>query len=137
MARTTPSSWPAAPWSWAAAGAMAGLALALLLFAPAHWLAGAVTSASAGHLVLNDPRGTVWSGSAQLMLTGGAGSRDAVALPGRLDWRLRPAWSGLRAEVVAGCCTTQPLALLATPRWGGGQLVLADGSSQWPAALLA
>jgi len=116
---------------------MAGLALALVLFAPAHWLADAVARASAGHLVLNDPRGTVWNGSAQLMLTGGAGSRDAAALPGRLDWRLRPAWNGLRAEVAADCCATQPLALLVAPRWGGGQLQVADASSQWPAALLA
>ena len=137
MARTLPSSWPAAPWAWGVAGGVAGFALALLLFAPAHWLADAVARASTGHLILNDPRGTVWNGSAQLMLTGGAGSRDAAALPGRLDWRLRPDWNGLRAEVLADCCTTQALALLAAPRWGGAQLRVADATSQWPAALLA
>ncbi|RYF38389.1 MAG: type II secretion system protein N [Comamonadaceae bacterium] len=136
MARN-PSSWPAAPWAWAAGGSLAGLVLAMVLFAPAHWLANAMARASAGHLVLGDARGTVWNGSAQLMLTGGANSRDAAALPGRLAWRLRPAWNGLQAQVAAECCTRQPLALRVTPRWGGALLAVSDGSSQWPAALLA
>ena len=92
---------------------------------------------SAGRVVLDDPRGTVWDGSARVLLTGGAGSNDVAALPGRLDWRIRPAWAGLRAELQAGCCTLGPLTMLGRPRWGGGMLLLGDQRSQWPAAVLA
>lgn len=137
MARTPSTFRSAAPWNWAFAGALAGLLAAGLLFAPAHWLAGAVQRASAGRLLLDEPRGTVWNGSARLLLTGGTGSKDAAALPTRLAWRLRPAWGGVRAEFTTPCCTPQPLALRVRMRWGGVAIVVADGRSQWPAALLA
>ena len=115
-----------------------GCCCAVLLFAPARWLTGAIERASDGRILLSEPRGTVWNGSAQLLLAGGAGSTDAVALPSRLDWRLRPRWDGLVGRNWArACCTTQPLALRVRPRWGGAQVTLADGRSQWPAALLA
>lgn len=138
MARLTPlSPTPSPPWGWAAAGALAGLAVALLLFAPARWLAAAVQQISSGHLMLAQPRGTLWNGSAQLLLAGGTGSRDVAALPGRMAWQLRPAWGSWTALLEAPCCTAQPLQLQATPRWGGVQLALADGQSHWPAAVLA
>jgi general secretion pathway protein N len=70
-------------------------------------------------------------------LAGGAGSTDAVALPTRVDWRLRPRWDGLSAELATACCAAQPLALRVQPRWGGARVTVADGQSQWPAALLA
>lgn len=111
--------------------------MALALAAPARWLAQAVARASAGQLLLNEPRGTVWNGSAQLVLTGGQGSQDIAALPTRIDWQLRPAWTGLRADLSSACCTPQPLRLHYELRWGGGLLTIEDGSSQWPAALLA
>ena len=44
-----------APWGWAAAGALAGLLLALVLFAPARWLAQAVAAASGGQVLLQRP----------------------------------------------------------------------------------
>ncbi|MCJ0764935.1 type II secretion system protein N [Variovorax sp. CYS-02] len=137
MARLTSPALPASLWRWGWAGLVAGALLALVLFAPARWLAAAVQQASAGHVLLAEARGTVWDGSAQLVLAGGAGSRDAAALPGRVSWRLRPGWTGLTAFLSAPCCTPQPLQLQAAPRWGGLRLVLADGQSQWPAALLA
>lgn len=137
MARVSLTSRPAAPWAWGLGGAALGLLLALLLFAPAQWLADGVQRASGGHVVLNEPRGTVWNGSAQLVLTGGPGSSDSAALPSRLDWRLRPALGGLRAEVNAPCCTPQPLVVRWRPRWGGSQAAVADTRSLWPAALLA
>ena len=124
-------------WGWALAGALLGGLPALALFAPAHWLASGVQRASGGQVRLAQARGTVWNGSAQLVLTGGQSSQDAAALPGRLDWQLRPTWSGgVRALVRAACCTPAPLRLHLQPRWGGARLRVADGSSQWPAALL-
>ena len=127
-----------APWRWAATGAFAGAVLALGLFAPAHWLAALVLQASGGHVVLSAPRGTFWQGSAQLVLSGGAGSLDAVALPGQVSWRIRPAWTGLNALLNAECCMQQAWQLQAKPAgWGGMQLALSDSQSQWPAALLS
>lgn len=126
-----------APWSWAALGMLAGTLAALTAFAPAHWLAAGLARATDGRIVLDDPRGTVWTGSARLVLTGGAASQDRAALPGRLHWQLRPAWGGLRAHLSAACCTPAPLVLQAQPRWNGARITVADGQSQWPAAVLA
>ena len=137
MARSKRDPWPAAPWSWAGGGVFAGVLLALVFFAPARWLAAGVSNASAGRVVLDDGRGTLWNGSARLLLTGGEGSNDVAALPGRLEWRIRPGWGGLRAELSAGCCTNAPLTIQASARWGGGVLRLGDQRSQWPASVLA
>jgi len=128
----------AAPWRWAALGLLAGLLLALVVFAPARWLAALVRQASGEQLLLLAPRGSVWRGSAQLALSGGAGSKDAIALPGLLVWRIRPAPGGLSMQFSAECCTPLPLRLFAAPTgWRGVRLVLADGQSNWPAGLLA
>lgn len=135
----SPAPGPAsAPWRWALAGALAGLALATVLFAPARWLAALVQQASGERVMLLAPQGSLWNGSAQLVLSGGSGSRSAIALPGQLAWRIRPAWSGASLQLSAECCTRQPLELRAMPAgWGGLRLALSDGQSQWPASLLA
>jgi general secretion pathway protein N len=120
------------------AGALVGLVLATVVCAPARWLSDALQSASGGQMQLRDSRGSVWAGSAQLVLTAGEGSADAAALPGRIHWRVRPDWNGFHAEVQADCCTPQPLQ--AAARLDGlGSIVftLADSQSQWPATLLS
>ena len=124
------------PWSWAWAGAALGLAVSLTLNAPARWLTNVLQQATQGRLVFQDPRGTLWNGSAQLVLTGGVGSTDSAALPGRFTWQLHPSVSGLQADAQADCCMQAPLRLSLTPRWGGAQLVLADSLSRWPAQWL-
>ena len=127
-----------APWGWAAAGALTGLLLALLLFAPARWLAALVRQASGERITLFEPRGSFWQGSAQLVFSGGPGSRDQAALPGQLAWRIRPTWNGMTLQLSAECCTPQALRLNAMPvGWGGVRLALADSQSSWPAGLLA
>jgi general secretion pathway protein N len=125
------------PWSWAAAGAALGIACAFLVFAPARWLASAVEQASAGQVRLAEARGTVWNGSARLVLTGGHGSTDAAALPGRVAWQLQPRWDGVAAQLRAECCTPRPLDLRARWRIAGWQLQVADSHSEWPATVLA
>ena len=125
------------PWGWALTGALLGGLITLTLFAPAQWLADGVAQASGGQVQLAQARGTLWNGSAQLLLTGGAASQDRAALPGRIDWQLRPTWSGVRAQLNAACCTASALQLQARLRWDGAQLTLADSQSQWPAAVLA
>jgi general secretion pathway protein N len=124
-----------APWAWALVGAACGLLLAVLLFAPARWLAAAVAGASRGQLLLNEPRGTLWGGSAQLVLTGGPGSTAAAALPGRVQWTLAPRWNGLAARLRSDCCLRQPVAVRARLRWRGVDIDVADSVSQWPASV--
>lgn len=124
-------------WGWAWLGALAGALPAVIAFAPAHWLATGVASATRGQVVLLQPRGTVWTGSAQLVLTGGNASNDRAALPSRVVWQLRPTIDGLRAQMQSDCCTPQPLQAQVRARWGGLQITVADGQSQWPAALMA
>lgn len=135
--RPATASTPRAGWGWALAGAAAGVLPAMLAFAPAHWLAQGVAGASQGQVLLLQPRGTVWNGSAQLVLTGGSASQDRTALPSRLNWRLRPAWVGLSAQLHADCCTPAPLELQVRAGLAGTRLSLADAESQWPAAILA
>lgn len=128
---------PRAPWRWAVAGLLLGALPALLLWAPAGWLAAGVERASAGQLQLQQVRGTLWTGSGRLVLTGGAGSDDQAALPGRVHWQLRPAWGGALARIAADCCTSTPLELRAALGLGTLAIRLADGQSQWPADILA
>jgi general secretion pathway protein N len=119
------------------AGLVLGVLLSVLLFAPARWLVGAVRQASSGQVVLENVRGTLWSGSAQLTLTGGAGSVDAATLPSRVGWELQPGLTGLALRLEAACCLAQPWALQLAPRWGGLHLKVSDSASTWPAQLLA
>jgi general secretion pathway protein N len=118
-------------------GALIGLLLALTLFAPATWVAAAVDRASGGQVQLIDASGTLWNGSARLLLTGGSGSRDQAALPGQLRWRLRPAWTAFSLQLNTDCCTPVPLQMRIDPNWDGARVQVADGQSQWPAAVLA
>lgn len=136
MAAPTPLTRPRGPWTWALAGAALGLLFALLLFAPARWLTGPIERAAQGRLLLSEPRGTVWSGSAELIFTGGEGSNDAAALPSRLEWRIRPRWNGLVAQLDSPCCTDLPVQLRVLPTWGGARVAVADASSRWPAGIL-
>jgi general secretion pathway protein N len=124
---------------WAVWGGLLGLLLALVVFAPAAWLARSVASATEQRVLLADARGTVWSGSAVLVLTAGAGSRDARSLPGRLEWSI--GWRGLGTELrlAHDCCLNKTVAVQLTPGFGRLKATLASPPGligQWPAALL-
>lgn len=86
---------------WALSGGLLGLLIATLIYAPAQWLASSISSASKGRVLLQAPRGTVWAGSAQLVLSGGEGSAGAVPLPSRLSWTLAPTWLGANVQLSA------------------------------------
>ena len=130
-------STPVTPWSWAVLGGLAGLILTLLCFAPASWLAALVSQASSWQMQWLNAQGTVWTGSARVLLSGGVGSRDSATLPGHIHWRLRPGWLALNFQLAADCCTQAPLQVRLSTDWGKTQLQVNDGVSQWPAALLA
>lgn len=128
------------PWRWSIAGALIGVIAALIAFAPASWLARALASATGDHLLLVDTRGSVWNGSGVLVLTGGAGSRDASALPGRLRWKMGMKGLGLQLAAQQDCCINGELLLGIQP--GFGRLALSvDNRADWlvrlPAGLLS
>lgn len=127
------------PRRWALVGAALGGLVGLAAFAPAAWLASAVASGTGQRLLLADARGTVWSGSAVAVLTGGAGSLDASALPGRLSWSLGLQGLGWSVALRQACCINGELRLAVQPRWGGLRLELPPTQGvvgQWPAAWL-
>jgi general secretion pathway protein N len=152
--RTAPASmhWPestyahqswerarAASSRWAIAGAVLGALIGVVAFAPASWLTGAVASASGERLLLADARGTVWSGSAVPVLTGGPGSRDAAALPGRLSWTLGWRGAGLEVRATQACCLNGVLTLRVNPglsRWTVTLVPPPGWIGQWPSAWL-
>lgn len=139
-ARTRAAPAPALPRRCAWAGALLGLLLALVVFAPARWLADGIARASGGQVLWPNASGTVWNGQADLLLTGGPGSRDAAALPQGLRWRLSPGWDQapvLRLHLNAPCCTPNGMDWVLRPGWGGFSLSLGAHQSQWPTQLLA
>ena len=121
---------------WAALGAVVGLGLAVVVHAPAVWLAQALASASDARAQLLETRGTVWRGDARLRLGESAGSADARLLPGRVSWRLGWSDGAVRLALRADCCMAQEALLGFVPSWGGWSATLSDASTQWPAAML-
>jgi general secretion pathway protein N len=128
------------PRRWSIAGALIGLIGALILFAPASWLARALASATSEHLLIVDTRGSIWDGSGILVLTGGPGSRDAAVLPGRLRWRMSLKGVGLQLAARQDCCINGDLLVGIKPGFGQLQLSVenrADWLARLPAGLLS
>jgi len=125
------------PRGWAVAGALLGLLASATLWAPASWVAQAVQSATQGQVQLQEPRGTVWNGSARLVLTGGADSHDRAVLPTRLQWQLHPQWTGARISMQSDCCTAAPMTAQLRASPGGVSVLVDDSQLRLPAELLA
>jgi general secretion pathway protein N len=125
---------------WAIAGAIVGLLAGLVIFAPASWLARAVASATQERVILADARGSIWNGSAMLLLTGGPNSRDASALPGRFEWTMGLRGLGFELRAKHACCLNGEVALRLQPGWGRMTATLVPPASgwvgQWPSAWL-
>lgn len=112
-----------------------------MLFAPAAWLARGLHAASDGHVLLAQAQGSVWRGSAQLLLTGGRNSQDAASLPGRVNWTLRPAWlgykPGARIALHMPCCAEQPVQVALEPGWSQSAIDLLPAKIHLPAQWLS
>jgi general secretion pathway protein N len=118
--------------------ALLALVITALVIAPAQWAAGAVSTATQGRLELAEARGTLWNGSAVLVLAAGPDSGAARAsLPERLSWQLSP-WSLLvgRIDLTLShpSALAQPLAIHAP--LSGGSTVLGATTVRLPASLL-
>jgi general secretion pathway protein N len=129
---------------WSFVGIITGALCALVIHLPAQWLALGIAKASQAQVQIQDARGTLWNGSGKLVFTGGQGSRDALALPGRIQWQLgvkafAPGPQQLDVTVFAPCCMASPshMNLVAIQGLKGLQLKVADHRSQWPADLLS
>jgi general secretion pathway protein N len=148
--RTTINPRTSTRWAWTGAGL--GLALAFITQAPAHWLTQAIEQASGERVLLQNPQGTVWNGSAQWVLNEGplniatstnlARPASTTALPTRVTWQLGPRidFSNLRlalsANVASACCTPQPVRVDVSPLWRGVRVQVSDHTSNWPASWL-
>lgn len=141
---------------WAILATLAGASVATVFNAPAQWLVEPLARISNGRLALVNTHGTVWQGSGGLVFTGGEGSHDRTALPGAVNWQLRPVWSApvdtaatlptapnpptgpsLALTVHAPCCMQAPLAMWWSPSLGQQTVRVAAHQSTWPAALLS
>jgi general secretion pathway protein N len=116
---------------WAVFGAVLGLVIALIAFAPAAWLASYVSNATDGRLLLSAARGTVWSGSALPVLTAGPGSRDATTLPNRLDWTLGFKGTALELRLRQPCCLNGTIAVQIRPGFGTLQIQVLPPPGGW------
>ncbi len=137
------------------AGLLCGALPALVAWAPAAWLAQTLNQASEGRVMLADAAGTVWRGSAVMALTGGLHARDAMALPGRLHWRLGFNQGLPAVWLQQACCVQGRLLVQWQPGWNQQVIRVqaqADGAvapshaeparaaetwGDWPASVLA
>ena len=120
-----------------AASAVVGALLATISLAPAAWLSNAVHQATDGRVRLSGAQGTVWTGSSQLVLSGGPQSQSVSRLPGGVQWQIRPSWTGLRLTLNAPCCAPQGLQVDVGLHGLGLAVSVQDQQSRWPAQLLA
>ncbi len=146
MHTTRPSHAQHTSFRWARVGAVIGLLLAIVTQAPARWLTDAVAQFSDERVLLQNPQGTVWQGSAQWVLNEGRLNTErqanTTALPTRLTWQLAPyidwrhARLTLSATLASACCTPQPVRVDLSPLWQGVRVQVSDHTSRWPAAWL-
>ena len=132
---------PASRWPlWLSA--LAGMLWALVAYAPASWLAGAVAAVTQQRVLLADAHGSWREGSAQCVLSGGPQSRGATLAPGRLHWRiaLSGIWHGaLGITLDWPELAEKPLVLSVQGNiagWSVRQQDPANWQAQFPAAVL-
>jgi general secretion pathway protein N len=108
----------------------------LLVLLPAAWITPQFTKASAGHVNLVDPTGSLWHGSATLMLAAGSDISAATLLPGRIVWHTAfwPLFTGrIRMTMLQSEAMPDPITVDATRRGA----ILSQGAIAVPASLLS
>jgi general secretion pathway protein N len=108
----------------------------LLVAAPAAWITPQFAKATQGHVNLVDPSGSLWHGSASLMLAAGPDAESATLLPGRIEWHTSfwALFTGrVRMQMQQSDAMPNPITVDATLR----SATMSSGSLTVPAALLA
>jgi general secretion pathway protein N len=124
-------------WIVAAAGGVLAVVVTAAALAPAQWADHAVRRISGGDVELAEASGTIWNGSATLVLASG-GSRDVAraGLPDPLSWHLSP-WLLLLGDFEL--TLSHPSALMAPwqiSAYTGGRMQLGAATLRLPAAML-
>lgn len=117
---------------WSLAGLLV-MALTIIAFLPAAWLARAVEQQSAERLALGDPQGTVWRGSA--FVSAASDDRLTPLVPGRFSWQLSPLLLLGRVDAVVQNTGALTAPLVITGNWR--QWRLGSGGLFLPAERLA
>lgn len=120
---------------WLVVGALSSGAV-LLARLPAAWIAPQFARATQGHVNLVDPAGSLWRGSATLMLAAGQDITGATLLPGRIEWQTAfwPLFTGrVRMQMRQTEAMPDPVVVEATAR----SATVSAGSIGVPASLLA
>lgn len=108
----------------------------LLVLLPAAWITPQFTRSTGGHVNLVNPAGSLWHGSASLMLAAGADTSTATLLPGRVEWHTSfwPLFTGrVHMTMLQSDAMPTPITVDATRRGA----VLTQGALAVPASLLA
>ncbi|WP_082710041.1 type II secretion system protein N [Burkholderia sp. TSV86] len=120
---------------WALVGGLSILVVLIALL-PAAWVTPQFAKATGGHVNLVDPDGSLWQGSATLLLAPGTDRSASTLLPGRIEWRTGfwPLFTGrVRMRLRHTDAMPDTVVLDATPRGA----VLSAGTMAVPASLLA
>lgn len=123
----------ALPWMVVAVLSNAAVLLTLL---PAAWITPQFAKQTRGHVNLVDPVGSLWHGSATLMLAAGSDMSAATLLPGRIEWRTAfwPLFTGrVRMTMRQSEAMPEPITVDATPR----SATITPGTIAVPASLLS
>lgn len=107
----------------------------VLVVLPAAWITPRFAAATGGRVSLVDPQGSLWRGSARLMLSAGSGAEGATVMPYRIDWTTR-VWPLLSGHVQMVMREAQPQALPIVLDARRHLTTLSSGTLAVPAGLL-
>lgn len=79
--------------------AVCTIAVTVVILLPARWFAGQLAERSGGRVSLVDVEGTLWNGSAAVVIGSDEASGTVSVLPGRLYWKARAGFSGIALQV--------------------------------------
>jgi general secretion pathway protein N len=108
----------------------------LLTTLPAAWITPQFAKATQGHVNLVEPAGSLWKGSAVLMLAAGPDSGAGTLLPGRIEWKTSfwPLFTGrVRMQMLQTEAMPDAIQVDVTPRGA----TMSAGEIAVPASLLA
>ncbi|MFL9856193.1 type II secretion system protein N [Paraburkholderia madseniana] len=120
---------------WLAVAVLAN-AVVMLTLLPAAWITPQFARQTHGHVNLVNPSGSLWHGSATLMLAAGSDMSAATLLPGRIEWRTAfwPLFTGrVRMTMRHSEAMPDPITVDATLR----SATITPGAMAVPASLLS